>query len=205
MASLTVITAKLDLWTFLHTRSIPAPFNFPSRNREACRKLIYTWRLICLRSHASIHASLLHPFDLIWIPALAMKRNLILRWFRNEEEVSLEAHATPVLLPTIASNLSAIPPPPSLCTYFYYSNSNLYGRKVDTGGRWGDVRCVIWSATRVTCTPGFIRGLFDLATLPIVATTTMRNWWGKKRLRILKKPLVEVGVVVGDLTWKVLL
>ena len=59
-------------------------------------------------------------------PRLSDEKEQILRLFRNEEEVSSEAHATPVLLPTIASNLSRNSPPPfSRSTYFiYYCDSN---------------------------------------------------------------------------------
>ena len=114
--------SELDLLcTFLHTRSIPAPFPFPSRNWEACRKLKHTWRPILpsfSRFHPRFSAASIWPNFNPW---LSDEKEEILRLFRNEEEVSSEAHATPVLLPTIASNLPAIPPPLplSLSTYLF--------------------------------------------------------------------------------------
>ena len=61
---------------------------------------------------------------------------------------------------------------------------------MDTGGRWGDVRCVICHKSCLH--PGFHKKPIWFGDIIIVATTAMRNWWGKKKKksRILKRPLV---------------
>lgn len=78
-------------------------------------------------------------------------------------------------------------------------------------GKWtqevGEGTFVASSATRVACTPGFIRSLFDLATL---SSSQQQRWEideGRRRRSrgFWRGHWFEVGVVVGDLTWKVLL